>query len=100
MGASACWSAASPAWAKSTLLQVFGAQVVGRDGIFAYGRFREGARAPYSALGEALGAVVSAMEAMPTGERDRWRSDLARAESASSGAANELRALVPELRAV
>jgi predicted ATPase/class 3 adenylate cyclase len=89
-----------PGVGKSTLLQVFGAQVVGRDGVFAYGRFREGARAPYSALGEALGVLVSAMDAMPAGERTRWRADLDRIVSAASGAANELRALVPELRPI
>ena len=51
-----------PGVGKSTLLQAFGADIVRRGGVFAYGRFQEGARAPYSALGEALGALVRAME--------------------------------------
>ena len=60
---------------KSTLTQAFG-QVSGRNCVFAYGRYQDGAAAPYSALGAALGSIVRSMEATGTAERDRWRADL------------------------
>ena len=65
--------------------------------MFAYGRFREGARAPYSAWGEALGELVRVMEASPSGERDRWRAELTRGASTLAAA---LGGLVPGLDAV
>jgi predicted ATPase/class 3 adenylate cyclase len=86
-----------PGVGKSTLMQAFGGGVSRRNGVFAYGRYQEGARAPYSALGEALGALVGTMEATGPGERDRWREDLDRRMSSTAGA---LGALVPGLDAV
>ena len=44
----------APGVGKSTLIQAFGVEVSGRDCVFAYGRCRDGAPAPYSALGDAL----------------------------------------------
>ena len=61
---------------KSTLMQAFGAEISGRNCVFAYGRYQDGAAAPYSALGAALGSIVRSMEATGTAERDRWRADL------------------------
>src|SRR5688572_15915725 len=51
-----------PGVGKSALTQAFGFEVTGRNCVFAYGRCREGAPAPYAALGEALRAIVRAME--------------------------------------
>ena len=62
--------------------------------MFAYGRYQDGAAAPYSALGEALGSIVRSMEATGTAERDRWRADLVSEMSALTGI---LEALVPDL---
>jgi hypothetical protein len=53
----------TPAVAKSTLMQAFGVEVSGRNCVFAYGRYQDGAAAPYSALGGALGSIVRSMEA-------------------------------------
>jgi predicted ATPase/class 3 adenylate cyclase len=78
-------------------MQAFGAEVAGRNCIFAYGRYRDGAAAPYSALGDALGSIVRSMEATGTAERDRWRADLVSEMSALTGI---LEALVPELAEV
>src|SRR5882724_9004193 len=47
-----------PGVGKSTLMHGFGSEVSGRGALFAYGRFQEGARVPYSALGDAFGALV------------------------------------------
>ena len=82
---------------KSTLMQAFGAEVVGRNCVFAYGRYQDGAAAPYSALVDALGSIVRSMEATGTAERDRWRADLVSEMSALTGI---LEALVPELAEV
>ena len=82
---------------KSTLIRAFGAEVVARNCVFAYGRYQDGAAAPYSALGEALGSIVRSMEATGTAERDRWRADLVSEMSALTGI---LEALVPELAQV
>jgi predicted ATPase/class 3 adenylate cyclase len=86
-----------PGVGKSTLLQGFGDGAVRAGGVFAYGRYQEGARAPYSALGEALGVLVGVMEATALGERDRWRADLHRGMAQLAGA---LGGLVPGLDAV
>ena len=79
---------------KSTLMQAFGAEISGRNCVFAYGRYQDGAAAPYSALGAALGSIVRSMEATGTAERDRWRADLVSEMSALTGI---LEALVPDL---
>ena len=57
-------------------MQAFGVEVSRRNCVFAYGRHRDGAPAPYSALGDALGSLVRTMEATGPAERDRWRADL------------------------
>lgn len=82
-----------PGVGKSTLIHAFGDEVSRRDCLFAYGRYREGAPAPYSALSDALSALVRAMESTGPAERDRWRADL-REMSAVAGSLTEL---VPEL---
>ena len=82
---------------KSTLIQAFGAEVSGRDCVFAYGRSRDGAPAPYSALGDALSSLVRTMEATGPAERDRWRADLVAETSSLSGLLGEL---VPDLARV
>lgn len=86
-----------PGVGKSTLIQAFGTEISSRSCIFAYGRFRDGAPAPYSALGDALGAIVRSMESTPAAERDRWRDGLSTAMSTMSGVLGDL---VPELAAV
>jgi predicted ATPase/class 3 adenylate cyclase len=86
-----------PGVGKSTLVQEFGAEVARRGGVFAYGRYREGARAPYSAVGDALDTLVRAMRAQASGERERWHADLMRGLPALVGS---LGALVPSLAAV
>ncbi|CDO09835.1 cyclase [Mycolicibacterium cosmeticum] len=80
---------------KSTLVQAFGAEVAERNCVFAYGRCRDGAPAPYTALGEALGALVRTMESTPAAERNHWRSALI---SATPPLSDVLGDLVPELR--
>ncbi len=82
---------------KSTLIQAFGAEVSGRDCVFAYGRYQDGAAAPYSALGVALSSIVRSMEATGAAERDRWRAELVSEMPALTGI---LEALVPELALV
>jgi len=82
---------------KSTLMQAFGVEVSGRNCVFAYGRYQDGAAAPYSALGGALGSIVRSMEATGPAERDRWRADLVSQMSALTGI---LEALVPDLAQV
>jgi predicted ATPase/class 3 adenylate cyclase len=83
-----------PGVGKSTLTQAFGFEITGRNCVFAYGRCREGASAPYAALAEALRAIVHAMESTGPSERDSWRSDLL---SGTSALAAVLGQLVPEL---
>jgi predicted ATPase/class 3 adenylate cyclase len=84
----------APGVGKSTLTQAFGFEITGRNCVFAYGRCREGASAPYAALSEALRAIVRAMESTGPAERDRWRSDLL---SGTSTLTSILGELVPEL---
>ncbi len=83
----------APGVGKSTLAQAFGTEITGRSCVFAYGRCRDGAPAPYAALGDALSSIVSVMEATGSAERDRWRTDL----SEISGLASVLGTLVPGL---
>ncbi len=87
----------APGVGKSTLVQAFGAEVAQRDCVFAYGRCRDGAPAPYAALGEAFSAIVHTMETTGPAERDSWRADLASGMSALSGVLSEL---VPDLTEV
>ncbi len=87
----------SPGVGKSALMQAFGFEVTGRNCIFAYGRCREGAPAPYTALGEALRSIVRGMESTGPAERDRWRSDLLSGTTALAGLLGDL---VPELAEV
>jgi predicted ATPase/class 3 adenylate cyclase len=87
----------TPGVGKSTLMQAFGVEVSGRNCVFAYGRYQDGAVAPYSALGGALGSIVRSMEATGPAERDRWRADLVSEMSALTGI---LEALVPDLAQV
>lgn len=86
-----------PGVGKSTLIQAFGVEVSTRNCIFAYGRCRDGAPAPYSALGDALSAIVRSLESTPPAERDRWRDGLRTAMPTMSGVLGEL---VPELTVV
>lgn len=84
----------APGVGKSALTQAFGFEITGRNCVFAYGRCREGASAPYTALGEALGKIVRAMESTGPAECDRWRTDLLSGTSALAGILGDL---VPEL---
>jgi predicted ATPase/class 3 adenylate cyclase len=86
-----------PGVGKSTLMQAFGVEASRRNCVFAYGRYQDGAPAPYSALGDALGSVVRTMEATGPAERDRWRADLVSEMSALAGILGEL---VPDLAQV
>ncbi|RZT14182.1 adenylate/guanylate cyclase [Mycobacterium sp. BK558] len=83
-----------PGVGKSTLIQKFGAEIGSRNCVFAYGRCREGAPAPYTAIGEALRTVVAAMDTTGPAERDRWHTTLTNASSSLPGVLAEL---VPEL---
>jgi predicted ATPase/class 3 adenylate cyclase len=87
----------APGLGKSTLMQAFGAEVAQRDCVFAYGRCRDGAPAPYSALGDALISLVRTMEATGPAERDGWRADIVAETSSLSGILGEL---VPDLARV
>ena len=87
----------APGVGKSTLTQAFGVEVSQRNCVFAYGRCRDGAPAPYSALGDALSSIVRTMEATGPAERDRWRADLVSGMSALAGVLGEL---VPDLAEV
>ncbi|OBA60321.1 cyclase [Mycobacterium sp. 1100029.7] len=86
-----------PGVGKSTLIQAFGVEVSRRNCVFAYGRCRDGAPAPYAALADALSAIVRTMEATGPAERDRWRAELV---DEMSGFAGVLVELVPELATV
>lgn len=86
-----------PGVGKSTLMHAFGVEVSERDCVFAYGRYQDGAAAPYSALGDALGSIVRTMEATGPAERDRWCADLISEMSALAGIVVEL---VPDLAQV
>jgi predicted ATPase/class 3 adenylate cyclase len=79
-----------PGVGKSTLMHAFGDEVSRRDCLFAYGRYRDGAPAPYSGLGDALASIVRTMEATGPAERDRWRADLVSEMSALAGTLAEL----------
>lgn len=79
---------------KSTLMQAFGVEASRRNCVFAYGRCRDGAPAPYSALADALSSIVATMEATGPAERDNWRADLVDKMSGFVGVLSEL---VPEL---
>jgi predicted ATPase/class 3 adenylate cyclase len=84
-----------PGVGKSALLQTFGRGVVLREGLFAYGRFQEGAQAPYSAVTEAFEALVHGMQSVTApSERQRWIDDIRRGMAATAGA---LVPLVPAL---
>ncbi len=80
----------APGVGKSTLMQAFGVEVSARDCVFAYGRCRDGAPAPYSAVGDALGSAVRAMEATGPAERGRWRADILGGMSSLSGILGDL----------
>ena len=86
-----------PGVGKSTLIQAFGVEVSGRDCVFAYGRCRDGAPAPYSALGDALSSLVRTMEATGPAEHGRWRADIVGGMSSIAGILGEL---VPDLARV
>ncbi|MEO3760785.1 AAA family ATPase [Mycobacterium sp. B14F4] len=86
-----------PGVGKTTLMQAFGTEVSDRECVFAYGRYRDGVVAPYSALGDALGALVRTMEATSVAERDRWRADLGGGTSTLTGVLGDL---VPDLAQV
>lgn len=86
-----------PGVGKSTLVQAFGVEVSARNCVFAYGRCRDGAPAPYSGLAESLTSIVRTMEATAPSERDRWRANLT---SGSSSLAGVLQELVPDLTRV
>lgn len=75
---------------KSTLVQAFGAELSQHGCVFAYGRCRDGQPAPYSAVADALGAMVRFMEAASAPERDKWRAELASGTSALSGVLGDL----------
>lgn len=83
-----------PGVGKSTLTHALGEEVSRRDCVFAYGRCRDGAPAPYAALKEALGTIVRTMESTGPAERDRWHADLISGMSGLTGVLDEL---VPEL---
>ncbi len=87
----------APGVGKSTLTQAFGVEVSERNCVFAYGRCRDGAPAPYTALGDALSSLVRTMEATGAAERDRWRADLIGGTSTLAGVLGEL---VPDLARV
>ena len=78
-------------------MQAFGDEVSVRDCVFSYGRCRDGAPAPYSALGDALSSLVRTMEATGPAERDRWRADIVGGMPSLSGILGEL---VPDLARV
>ncbi len=83
-----------PGVGKSALVQAFGAEISQRNCVFAYGRCRDGAPAPYSALRDALSSIVRTMDATGLAERDRWRASLIDETSALAGVLSEL---VPDL---
>jgi predicted ATPase/class 3 adenylate cyclase len=83
-----------PGVGKSTLIQAFGVEVSGRDCVFAYGRCRDGAPGPYSAVGDALSSLARTMEATGSAERDRWRADIVGGMSSIAGILGDL---VPDL---
>jgi predicted ATPase/class 3 adenylate cyclase len=87
----------APGVGKSTLVHALGAEVSRRNCVFAYGRCRDGAPAPYSALGEALNSIVGIMEATGAAERAQWRADLV---GGMPGLVGILGNLVPDLSRV
>jgi predicted ATPase/class 3 adenylate cyclase len=87
----------APGVGKSTLVQAFGAELTQHGCVFAYGWCRDGQPAPYSALADALGAMVRFMEATAAPERDRWRAELTSGMTALSGVLGDL---VPDIARV
>lgn len=87
----------APGVGKSTLARAFGVEVSGRDCVFAYGRCRDGAAAPYSAVRDALSSLVRTMEDTGPAEHDRWRADIVGGMSSIAGILGEL---VPDLARV
>lgn len=85
----------APGVGKSALIQAIGGELSKRNCIFAYGRCRDGAPAPYSAVADALASTLRAMKVTAPAERERWRADLASETSTLAGVLGEL---VPELR--
>ncbi|MCP9275473.1 AAA family ATPase [Mycolicibacterium arenosum] len=83
-----------PGVGKSTLLQLFGAEVSQSDHVFAYGRCRDGSPAPYAALSDALRSMVRAMDSTGAAESERWRNDLLEGAASLGWVLAEL---VPEL---
>lgn len=82
---------------KSTLIQAFGVEASNGGCVFAYGRCRADASAPYSALSFALGSIVRTMLATAPAERARWQAELV---SEMSGFAGILAELVPDIAPV
>lgn len=89
-GGTCVFLSGAPGVGKSTLMQVFGSELAARHCIFAYGRCRDRAPAPYTAVGDALNALVQAMETTGSAERDRWRTSLVGASSSMVGVLAEL----------
>lgn len=83
-----------PGVGKSTVLQAFGDELAHRNCTFAYGRCRDGAAAPYSAIGDALTSLVHSMMAAAPAEREVWCADLRVETSPLTGVLGDL---VPEL---
>jgi len=86
-----------PGVGKSTLIQAFGDEVSGRDCVFAYGRCRDGAPAPYSALGDALSSLVRTIEATGPPEHDRWCADVLGGMPSIAGILGELAPDLPRV---
>ncbi|MBU9764830.1 AAA family ATPase [Mycobacterium sp. TNTM28] len=85
----------APGVGKSTLIQAFGDELASRNCTLAYGRCSEGAPAPYTAVRDALTAVVHSMMSADESERDHWCAELR-----ASPLTSVLTDLVPELAAV
>ncbi|WKG06110.1 AAA family ATPase [Mycolicibacterium sp. HK-90] len=93
-GGTCVLASGAPGVGKSTLIQSFGQELAGRNCIFAYGRFRDSAPAPYAAIGDALSELVRSMAAAEPAESDSWRADLSAGTSPLTGILGDL---VPEL---
>lgn len=79
---------------KSTLMNVFGREVVRRGGAFAYGRVRPGVNRPYAAIGEALPHLVHTMSRASPAEQLDWQDQL---DDALAPLGPAIGVLVPEL---
>lgn len=84
-----------PGVGKSTLLRAFGESAAEHGAVFAYGRFADGARSPYAAIGEALASLVRTMSSIAPAEYEQWRDDLKNELTISMSGV--LAALVPDL---